>query len=561
MAAIRILSPEVVNKISAGEVIERPASIVKELVENALDAGAAAVRVEVEDGGRKLIRVVDDGHGIAPEDLPLAFSAHATSKLQQADDLFRVQTFGFRGEALASVGSVAQVRLTSRMRGSLEGVQIEGEAGRFSEVRPAGSAEGTAVEVRSLFLNVPVRRRFLRSAEIEADHVAEILGRFAVAHPRIRFEFIREGETLFVLPPAAGALERIGHFFGKELMEALIQTQREAPSVSFTAYLAPPRFSRVTLKGIGIYLNGRFIRDRVLQRAILEAYRELLPHGRFPVAFLFLKVEPGEVDVNVHPTKIEVRFRQVWKIHDLILETLRKALLERELPVPLSADRLHPPPSAGVRYQEVVEFFSRDSSPHPSPPPLIQTGRRFFQVHDRFIVEEAEDGIRIIDQHALHERTTLEELRRQFRKAEMPRQRLLIPATLRVNREERLQLEEHRHVLESLGIEFEDFGPDSVAVRSIPVLLKESDPATLVRDLLDRLVEDSDPRLSQVEHALEFMACHSAVTFGCRLGVEELERLLSERNLVEGPQTCAHGRPVSILLRFDELEKYFHRKG
>jgi DNA mismatch repair protein MutL len=562
MGRIRVLTPDVVNKIAAGEVIERPASVVKELVENALDAGAASVRIEIEDGGRKLIRVSDDGCGIVSDDLSSAFLPHATSKLAGADDLFRVATFGFRGEALASIGSVARVHVVSRPRGSPEGAAITMEAGQPGSVRPAAAAEGTLVEVNSLFLNVPVRRRFLRSAEVEGEHIHEVLARFAIAHPRVRFEYVRDGTGVFVLPPAPAARERIAHFYGRELSEALIEASQDAPPLSFQAWLTPPVFSRVSLKGLHLYLNGRFIRDRVLQRAVMEAYRELLPHGRYPVAFVFLEVEPGEVDVNVHPTKIEVRFRQVWRVHDRLLETMRRRLLERTHPEKISAERLtalEAPRSVTAVYEEVSGFFTPPSGVPSVPAPVLETGRRFFQVHDKYLVEEAEEGIRVIDQHALHERRMLEDLRAQYRKAEMPRQRLLIPAVVTVTEAERGHLEEHRHVLESVGMEFEDFGPDSVAVRAVPALLQEEDPAALLRDLLDRLADGGDPELAQTERALEFMACRSAVTFGRRMAPEELERLLSDRTLIEVPHTCAHGRPTSVLLTFDELEKFFRR--
>ncbi len=553
MAPIRILPPDVVNKIAAGEVVERPASVVKELVENALDAGATEIRVDAEDGGRRLIRVTDNGSGIAPEDLPLAFASHATSKLSAAEDLWRISTFGFRGEALASVGAVARVRLVSRSEGR-DGAEIVVEYGAASPVRPAAAAPGTVVEVRNLFHNVPVRRRFLRSAEVETEHVVEAFWRFAVARPEVRFELFLEGERRYCLAPAERR-SRIGVFFGEEVAGSLLEISRE----DFHAYLAPPQHSRVNAKGLCFFLNGRFIRDRVLMRAVNEAYREMIPHGRYPVAFLFLSLPPEEVDVNVHPTKIEVRFRSVWKLHDRIAAALRGRLLGGDL-----APRVEPPSreaavargavaAAGGASGAVVEFFSSGGG----APPLVSAGRRVFQVHDRYLVEEVEDGLRIIDQHALHERVMLEDLRRQYANASIPRQRLLMPAVVELDGRRRARLDECRELLESFGIEVEDYGRDAVAVRAVPALVAESDPAALLTDLLD--LEKEEPGQSMLDRALGFLACRAAVKFGRRLSGEEIARLLEDASALDFSSACAHGRPTAVKLTLDDLERYFRR--
>ncbi|MBI2933295.1 MAG: DNA mismatch repair endonuclease MutL [Planctomycetes bacterium] len=571
MGAIRVLPPDVVNKIAAGEVIERPASVVKELIENALDAGAGRVVVEVEEGGRRLVRVTDDGGGIAAEDLPEAFAPHATSKLACADDLFRIRTFGFRGEALASIGAVARARVVSRPRGAAEGAEITMEGGKPGEVSPAAHPEGTTVEVRNLFFAIPARRKFLRAPEVELEHVEEAIDRFALAHPKVRFELKSDGAVRRTLPPASGVRERVGALFDRELMESLIEARLEDSSVVFTAYLAPPKFARLSLRTQFVFLNGRFIRDRVLTRAVNEAYREMLPHGRFPIAFLFLDVPPSEVDVNVHPTKIEVRFRSVWKIHDLILGALRARLMESEL-----APRIAPEEAPGggtpllPAHREIVEFFAGGpAAPATSAAvaPLVATGRRCFQVHDRYIVEEVEDGLRIIDQHALHERALLEELRRQYRSSEVPRQRLLLPAVLEVSDRDRLRLDQHRELLASLGVEIEEFGPASVAVRAVPALVSDVDPRSLVRDFLEAAREhgESEAKAGRaapfVEEALEFLACRAAIKFGRRLGAEEIGRLLADARDLEYSATCAHGRPTAIKLTLEDLERFFKRKG
>jgi DNA mismatch repair protein MutL len=566
MARIRVLTPDVVNKIAAGEVIERPASVVKELVENALDAGAREIRVDLEEGGRKLIRVTDDGQGMEPADLPLAFAPHATSKLASADDLFAIATFGFRGEALASIGSVARVRCASRTRTG-EGAELVVENGEASELRPAGAAPGTLLEVRNLFQNVPVRRKFLRSIEAETEHVVEAVARVAIARPDVRFDLFVDGERRHALPPA-DRRARIGVFFGTEVADAL----QEVDGDGFKAWITPPQHARVSARGLHFYLNGRFIRDRVLARAVHEAYRELIPHGRYPVAFLFLEVDPSEVDVNVHPTKIEVRFRQVWRLHDRIAADLRKVLLGSGLDVRIDPARLaqggvppllHP----GSPGRAVVDFFGGAAPASgldaagpalASAPALVATGKRVFQVHDRYLVEETDDGLRIIDQHALHERVMLEEFRKQYASAAIAKQRLLIPSVVELGKDRLARLDAHRELLESFGVELDDYGRGAVAVRAVPALVADQDPAVLLGDFID-LAEEGDPEIPLLERALEFMACRAAVKFGRRLAVEEIERLLRDAEGLDFASACAHGRPTAIKLSLTDLERFFHR--
>jgi DNA mismatch repair protein MutL len=561
MAQIQVLAPDVVNKIAAGEVIERPASAVKELVENALDAGATEIRVDIEEGGRKLLRVTDNGHGISPEDLPLAFAPHATSKLATADDLFRVSTFGFRGEALASIGSVSRVRLASRV-GQGEGAEIIVENGSASEVRPAAVAPGTIVEVRNLFQNVPVRRKFLRSIQIETEHVVDVMSRFAVALPGVRFDLFVDGERRYSLPPS-DRRTRIAVFFDEEIARSLKEVETE----DFHAYVAPAQHSKINAKGMSFFLNGRYIRDRVLLRAMNESYRELVPHGRYPVAFIFLTLPSDEVDVNVHPTKIEVRFRSVWKLHDRLVGAIRAKLLEGTLdhrisPGPLAeGPRGYGEAGTGRPAREVVDFFTRDSDLRLAElpaRPLITTGRRVFQLHNRYLVEEVDDGLRILDQHALHERVMLEEFRKQFSSASIAKQRLLLPAVVTLTKEQRMRLDDHRELLDSFGLECEDFGRDAVAVRAVPALVAEHDPVTLLTDFLD-LARDADPELPLIERALEFMACRAAVKFGRKLAEEEIARLLQDAAQMDFSATCAHGRPTGIKLTLEDLERFFHR--
>jgi DNA mismatch repair protein MutL len=559
---IRVLGPELVNTIAAGEVIERPASAVKELVENALDAGATQIDVEVEEGGRRRIQVCDNGSGVGADDLSLVFAPHATSKLVTTDDLFRVATFGFRGEALASLAAVARVRLASRLRDHDEGWEIVGEDGRVGEPRPCGARVGTLVEVTDLFRSVPVRRKFLRRPDVEYDHVRETIARFAVAHPAVGFTLVRDRAPDLTLPPHQTRRDRLARFHGPETVEALMEATDDAGPVRFVALLAPPRFSRLTMQSLNFTLNGRTIRDRVLARAILEAYRDVLPHGRYPQAFVFLEAPPGEVDVNVHPTKIEVRFRSVWALHDRLMAAARAKLVACDLAPVIRPERL--PTADAPAPPSLAESYG---PPAPAGPPLLAAGLRYFQVHRRYIIEEREDGIGIIDQHALHERFMVEELRAQFERGTVARQRLLVPSLVKCPQADQAVLEAHRDLLESLGFDFERFGADEVAVRAVPALLSEDDPGRLILDFIE-LARDCRESAHQgalgfatIEQTIDFIACRSAVRFGDRLSPAEIQRMLARRSDIEHAHSCAHGRPTSIKLTLEDLERFFKRKG
>jgi DNA mismatch repair protein MutL len=597
MGRIHRLDPALVNQIAAGEVIDRPASVVKELVENALDAGARRVLVEIEEGGRKLIRVSDDGTGIAPDDIPLAFAPHATSKIASAEDLFAVRTLGFRGEALASVASVSHLALVSRVRGAAEGASMEVRGGEAGPVKAAGAAEGTVAEVRNLFFNVPVRRGFLRSVSVEFSHVAEAMTRFALAHPGVRFELRHDGRVELALPPAEDPRPRIARFFGEDLAKGLLVARSVDAPFPFTAWLAPPAFSRPGLQGLYVFLGGRFIRDKSVTHAVREAYRELVMEGRQPVAFLYLDLPPSEFDVNVHPTKIEVRFRNGWRLHDRLVEVLRAELVKADLipAVPVK------PPAALPGYDParvqgaILDFFSRAGGGAPSPSPaafapappaggepaaapgpapagpagMPGSVPRRWQVHGRYIIEEVPDGIVVVDQHALHERVRLEAIRLQWEKDAIVRQRLLVPAVVELTPRDLPRLEECRAALESFGVEWEDFGENTVVIRTVPDFLRDADPARLLRDFLDEAAEAVErpegaagreaAAAGLVDEILHFLACRSAVKAGESLAPAEVDALLADRERLENAATCAHGRPVALRLTLADLERYFKR--
>lgn len=567
MGTIRVLPPDVANKIAAGEVVERPASIVKELVENSLDAQARSIRVEIEDGGRKLIRVTDDGAGIAAEDLPVLFQSHATSKIRTAEDLFRLTTLGFRGEALASIGAVAHVTLTTRRRGDLEGAQLVCSGGNVRGPNPTGSHEGTTVEVRNLFHTIPARRKFLKSAAVEYDHIREVLIRFGLCYPGVRFQLDRDGETDLVLMPTEETRGRIGQIFGKEFAADLLELDARDEAATLRAYLAPPKYARTTMQGQHVFLNGRAIRDRLIARALNEAYREVLVTGRYAVAILFLTVPPDKVDVNVHPSKAEVRFRESSRIFDLIVRSVRERLLKTVLTPSVRPEEFAPPAREPDIRETIAAFFGGASSPTEPPPllapeerPVVEVRRRCFQLHKKYIVEEVDDGILIIDQHALHERVMLERLKHQYASSNLCRQRMLIPGTLDVTEQEKDILAKNRRALESVGIEIEEFGRRTVRVTSVPAMLRDVPAERLVRDFLDLASEGGAGEVVQIEELLALVACKAAVKFGDELSPEQIEELLAQRHLLDNPHACAHGRPVSIKLSLDELERFFRRR-
>lgn len=567
MGMIRVLPPEVANKIAAGEVVERPASIVKELVENALDAQARAIRIEVQDGGKKLIRITDDGTGIAADDLPTLFQSHATSKIQTADDLFRLTTLGFRGEALASIGAVAQVTLTTRRRGELAGAQIACSGGKAHPPKPAGSHEGTTVEVRNLFHTIPARKKFLKTTAVEYDHIRDVVIRFGLCYPNVRFQLDRDGETDLVLTPTEDARVRIGQIFGKAFADDLLELTAKDEAATLRAYLAPPKYARTTMQGQHVFVNGRAIRDRLVTRAVNDAYREVLVSGRYAVAILFLTAAPDKVDVNVHPAKAEVRFRESSRVFDLIVRSVRERLLKTAITPTVRPEEFAPSPMEADIRDTIAAFFGA-ATPSAEPPPLlttverpvVETRRRCFQLHQKYIVEEVDDGILIIDQHALHERVVLEKLKHQYASSNMPKQRMLIPGTLDVTEQEKDTLAKNRRALDSVGIEIEEFGRRTVRIMTVPALLRDVPPERLIRDFLDLASEGGDSEIVQIDELLELIACKAAVKFGDNLSQEQIEELLAQRHLLDNPHACAHGRPVSIKLSLDELERFFWRR-
>jgi DNA mismatch repair protein MutL len=626
MAPIHVLPEGLVNQIAAGEVVERPASVVKELLENAVDAQASRIHLEVEAAGKKCIRVSDDGTGMTADDAALALASHATSKIAASDDLEGITTLGFRGEALASIASVADVRLVTRTAEAVEATEVSVSGGKANEPRPTSGPVGTTIEVRNLFRYVPARRKFLKTDATEMGHITEAVTRIALAYPSVHLAVTHNGRSVYELPPSDGVRRRIGAFFGADLAEALLEVSSDEPAGRLTGLIGPPSVARSTAGTQYLFLNGRYVRDRSLLHALREAYRGLLEGRRQPVAFLFLTVPPERVDVNVHPTKIEVRLRDQHLLYGQILSAVRERLLGPGITPTVAA----PAPEAGFsetpadgaaerggdaagaredRVRRAVADFLRsppaqrqerlplagqtrarseaDRAPHrdmtgtsgshverwapprdtgdaaagPGAAPEEPPGARGVQLHNTYLVAESDDGILIVDQHALHERVLFEQMMERLEAGPLASQRLLVPVTLSVSDSEMAAVEQHREALLRLGVEVEAMGPRDVGIQAFPPLLERADPAGTLRDFLEWVLAlESPPTPRQVlENLVHVAACRAAVKAGEPLQAAEIEALLAHRKAAEMASTCPHGRPAALMLRRKDLEKQFGR--
>jgi len=590
MGKINVLPVSVVNRIAAGEVVERPASVVKELLENALDARPTRIDVALEQGGIALVRVVDDGAGIEADDLPLAAAPHATSKLRVAEDLERIETLGFRGEALASVGEVARLVIRSRPVGGDSGAEIEVDNGRMGGVAPRGLPVGTTVEVHQLFAKVPARRAFLRAAATEWSHAAEAFVRTALAHPNVALTLAHNGRPVHDLPAADSWRARIGGLFGQALADRLIDVEGRDGEVGIRGFVGRPDDDMASGRLQHLFVAGRPFRDRSILHAVQEAYRGLLLSGRQPIVFLQFSVPPEMVDVNVHPAKMEVRFRDPSRLYRLVLSTLRARFLACDLKAPLSP----PVPAAGAAWghagvapRSVPTFAPFPDSPGGTtvmappavaPPPgpggvatpWEQDDRETrvaapggdemaVQMHDRYIVVESREGIEVIDQHALHERVLYERLRAAVAAGTVEVQRLLVPETVDLSPAEFELVGEHADALARAGMRVEPFGGATVIVSAKPALAGNVPAATLVREVLGRLAASAASAGMLVDEILHGLACKAAIKAGDPLSQAEVDALVRDRRRVQDSHHCPHGRPTSLTLSRQELDRQFRR--
>ncbi|MFZ5587431.1 MAG: DNA mismatch repair endonuclease MutL [Thermodesulfobacteriota bacterium] len=586
---VRLLPDEVANQIAAGEVVERPASVLKELLENALDAGAGRIAVEVQDGGRRLIRVVDDGCGMLPDDLLMALERHATSKLTSGDDLARVASLGFRGEALPSIAAVSRLVLRSRPRGAETGYQARIEGGSLRENGPAGCPPGTVVEVADLFYNLPARRKFLKSPATEAGHLGQAFLRLALARPEVALRYTVGGQALYDLPAAADLPTRAAALLGRETVAQMTPVQARVGPLTLSGLAGLPSLSRPQADQAFTYVNRRPVRDRLLLSAIGQAYRGLMPDGRRPVLVLLLGLDPELVDVNVHPAKVEVRFRAAQEVHQALVEGLRRALAggpPRPAPPtwPAAAHESWPPPRGVVREPDPSPAPAWPPPATPPPPPLAEAAwprsagpeaapapRPLFtpagelavigQLHGLYILCSSPEGLVIIDQHAAHERLTYEAMKRAARQDQAPRQGLLMPATLELTPVEAAGAQAQAAAWARLGLEMTPFGGRTWAVTAVPPAWAGLDPAPLARDLLSELTASGLPPDTPEfqETALRALACRASLKQGQELSPPEMEALVRRVAALPPPVTCPHGRPVLLLLGRRDLLRGFKR--
>ncbi len=599
---IQRLSPQLINQIAAGEVIERPASVIKELLENSLDAGANRIDIDIEQGGMRLMRVRDNGNGISREELALALSRHATSKIASLDDLEHISSLGFRGEALPSIASVSRLTLTSCQRGAMSGWRLRGNGREeFGQPEPAPHPPGTTVEVRDLFFNVPARRKFLRTERTEYLHIEEVARKIGLSRFDVSLSLSHNGRSQIQLRAAESdeAREhRVSEVLGKAFMGQALHVQHEAAGLRLHGWLAAPAYSRAQTDQQYFYVNGRMVRDKVLSHAVRLAYQDVLYHGRHPAFLLFLEMDPALVDVNAHPAKAEVRFRESRLVHDYVHRTLKEALAETrpgrlqgrgsyqgsrvsantpktheshpapqlDFNVPKAQKATHPsasPPENAVREQlsAYVRFYGEEEAVRATReegPPL---GFALAQLKGIYILAENTEGLVLVDMHAAHERITYERLKRSWGEQRLTAQPLLLPLSVTLSPREAECAEKQREWLARLGLEVDRIGPEGVRVRSVPALLNKADVAQLLRDILaDFLEYGVSTRIDErIDSLLSTMACHGAVRANRRLTLEEMNGLLRDMERTERSDQCNHGRPTWIQLGLDALDKLFLR--
>jgi DNA mismatch repair protein MutL len=609
---IKQLPETLINQIAAGEVIERPASAAKELIENAIDAGASRIEIATAGGGKSLLRIIDNGIGMSPADLELAVRRHCTSKIDTGLD--DIHTLGFRGEALPSIGSVARVQITSRTAHADAGSEIRITGGKVEPVRPAGANKGTVVEVRDLFFATPARLKFLKTEKAEAAAVTEVVKRMAIAFPGIRFTLSGQDRTTLEFAGAGDdRLTRIAQVLGREFKDNAIEIDAEREDVALSGYAGLPTFNRGNSAHQYLFVNGRPVQDRQLLSALRAAYAETVPAGRHPVAVLWLTLDPALVDVNVHPAKSDVRFRDPGLVRGLLIGAIREALQRdgarasttgaaammhafrpggsgatgfgtsiHRPPAggwapqssPFRPLRTEPPsgfaetPQAGFTHFAMpsarAETTPGDPAPHPAPAATaagFHLGAARAQLHENYIVAQTEDGLVIVDQHAAHERLVFEAMREAMRSRRIPSQSLLIPEIVDLPEEDCDRLMEHAEALDRFGLAYERFGPGAIAVRETPSMLGEIDAAGLIRQLADEIAEwdTADGLAARLDHLAATLSCHGSVRSGRRLRPEEMNALLRQMEATPGSGQCNHGRPTYIELKLADIERLFGR--
>ena len=592
---IRQLPDLLINQIAAGEVVERPSSVVKELLENSLDAGAQSIQVALEQGGKRLIRVIDDGCGISKDELSLALARHATSKITSLEELEEVESMGFRGEALPSMASVGRLTITSRTEGAEHAWQLKPANGGVETAVPAAGALGTTVELRDLFFNVPARRKFMRTDRTEFSHVDELLKRFALARPDVGFQLLHNNRVVRRFQPVRNDEEmfaRLEGVLGPEFIESALSIDEQRGAFGLRGWVAEPRYNRAQADRQFFFVNGRVIRDRLVAHAIRQAFRDVLFHGRHPAFVLFLEMPYAGVDVNVHPQKHEVRFRDSRSVHDFIYSTLNRKLAGAGVGggALRPGTQVHESGSAGqtgewaarqpampISVAEQMQSYAQlISSPdraaggsgYPAGfdpaqesdefPPM---GFALAQLHGIYILAQNQHGLVLVDMHAAHERITYERFKAGLQQDGIRSQNLLVPVTVHVSEREADMVEEHSAMLESLGISCDRSGPQTVVVRKVPTLLQQADMKSLLQDVLSELASDGKSLKieSEMDEVLSSMACHGSVRANRQLNIVEMNALLRDMERTERAAQCNHGRPTWVQLDMQNLDRLFLR--
>ncbi len=592
---IRILPPEVASQIAAGEVVERPASVVKELVENALDAGADDIRIIVKNAGRGLIEVSDNGRGIPAEEIHLTVTRHATSKLSQAEDLFSIETLGFRGEALASIASISRTSISSRSVDQELGASLVVEGGKMSEVQPFGGPVGTTVQVENLFFNVPARLKFLKTDQTERRVINKLLARYAIAYPAVRFRFVLEDFLILQTSGNGNRREVLSELYDPQSARQLLEVIYKDQKISLTGFISPTNLTRTNRREMYFFVNGRPVQEAALSAAVIKGFHTLLMVGRYPLAALFLEIDPQLVDVNVHPTKAEVRFREPDAVFSVVQSAVRRSLLAhnpvQDLTSALDWGRrpdwgspIDGPDALRAWDQNKGELESTRFASIPGgeddlaalqmqPQGSSTTGQRAIpemrapilrpigQIASAYLVAEGPDGLYLVDQHAAHERVLFERFIRRGDEP-IPSQALLQPVTIELNASTTHLIEESLPSLNQLGFQVEPFGPNTYLIRRVPAILANSDPAAALLSLVESFEEDESLLQNQSEARLIARICkRSAIKAGATLSPEEQRALLSDLENCQSPRTCPHGRPTMIHLSVDLLERQFGRRG
>ena len=574
--SIVLLSEGLISRIAAGEVVERPASVVKELVENSLDAGAREVAVTIEGSGSTLIRVSDDGTGIPSEDMPLAVESHATSKLKNEEDLFRISTLGFRGEALPSIGSVSRMEIVSRTEQEEMGCRLEVNGGKRRDLVRVGCPVGTTVEVHDLFVNIPARRKFMKSPSTEFSHISDVINRMALAYPQVHFRLSHGDRTLndYVVTPRYQ--DRLEQVLGGDVARGMRSFSWKRGEIEISGFLSLAPSSFPNSRYLMTFVNHRFVRDRILTHGVLGGYETLLMKGRYPAVALFLELPYREVDVNVHPAKVEVRFRRQGEIHDVVVEAVRSGLkreakepgvkVSRDEGQPFMGVKEKPLPYVNPVFSDSLSLFKAD--PVEFSPQRHQVREGFFssldilgQLLGCYIVCQSSDGMALIDQHAAHERIAFEKMRHQMAQGMVERQDLLIPQVLEFPLAESLILEQWLEAMENLGFTVETFGHNTFAIKSVPALFPAGDWRDVLRRIVAELAEvgKSSEFSNEIEERLMTIACHNVIRANRKLSLEEAHALLSELDGVDFATQCPHGRPVFVEFSQPQLEKLFKR--